>query len=381
MAGTEIVTVRGALTSVLRSNGTAILDDPRRLASFLFDLVGSEVPGMVVLGNVMDKKLLQPLKQLASDPMAHSAQAAEALIVEDLETRYSMERSKASSIACDLVGGVADAFGIAYTSHTAERRYQGAQPDSGPYGAGRPVGAAPFASDVVEQTVTAPVNPVQPAPPIDRKPSTSMLPVVLGIACLVLAGIVFALTRGAATNTTEPEVQYQTASPTDSNESPSNSTDEAASSSTNDSVPADTEGSAPTVTSESTSAETSTSKADSFPRSWRGTFDSDSTGEGDLFRSMRLQITDVEESGRLWGIVYIDPDSSHPNEGSGSYYVVGRIDWTSLEINLNFDGWLDQGGLKNKRRFTGTVDSQYTKIVGESYAAGGYGIWDMEVQS
>lgn len=121
------------------------------------------------------------------------------------------------------------------------------------------------------------------------------------------------------------------------------------------------------------------SNAERLPREWRGTIDGASKNGSVMSKPIEIVLTSVAESGRLSGICSVLYDSAHPEEGTGSYYVDGFVDWTAGKIELYGTSWANKGGLANMRRFMGTLSPEFDSIEGSCELLGGghLGAWSM----
>ena len=119
---------------------------------------------------------------------------------------------------------------------------------------------------------------------------------------------------------------------------------------------------APSV--EESAPEPVASPAESFPLIWTGTFGGLSSDGSTISTTLQIQLDDVREDGTLHGICLIGYDGTHWYDRTGSYYVEGRIDWESGDIELWGTQWADQGVLEYMRRFEGNVDADYREISG-----------------
>ena len=115
---------------------------------------------------------------------------------------------------------------------------------------------------------------------------------------------------------------------------------------------------------EESAPEPTASLAESFPRIWTGTFGGLSSDGSTISTTLQIQLDDVRDDGHLHGICLIGYDGTHWYDRTGSYYVEGRINWETGDIELWGTSWADQGVLEIMRRYEGSVDSGFTEISG-----------------
>lgn len=129
--------------------------------------------------------------------------------------------------------------------------------------------------------------------------------------------------------------------------------------------------SAAAPSAEESTPEPSASPAESFPLIWTGTFGGLSSDGSTISTTLQIQLDDVREDGSLHGICLIGYDGTHWYDRTGSYYVEGRINWETGDIEIWGTQWADQGVLEIMRRFEGTVDSDFKEISGTSETTNG----------
>lgn len=107
----------------------------------------------------------------------------------------------------------------------------------------------------------------------------------------------------------------------------------------------------------------SESNASSFPRSWKGSYQGTSGGNGSqnkVYRDLALEISSIDEDGNFSGTCYIDSDPT--------YYVAGTVDWSSGAIDFYGTEWINQGGLVYMCDFNGSLDSGRQNMSGTKVA-------------
>ncbi|MBR3312576.1 MAG: zinc-ribbon domain-containing protein [Atopobiaceae bacterium] len=110
---------------------------------------------------------------------------------------------------------------------------------------------------------------------------------------------------------------------------------------------------------DSDNGSTSTSKADSFSRTWRGSYEgwtSHISGDDTISRAITFEFSSVSDDGTLEGVCYVGVDDDVPGATNASYYIRGEVDWNTGVIFLKGTSWINQGGLDDLRQYEGTVD-------------------------
>lgn len=124
------------------------------------------------------------------------------------------------------------------------------------------------------------------------------------------------------------------------------------------------------------------SNAQRLPRTWRGTMDGISREGATIAKPIEIRLTSIRESGMVSGVCAVLYDERYPDEGIGSYYIDGFVDWPSGTMELFGTGWADKGGLAYMRRFTGTLSASYDSVSGSCELLGGgrLGAWIMAAE-
>ncbi|MDO4797561.1 MAG: serine/threonine-protein kinase [Coriobacteriales bacterium] len=105
------------------------------------------------------------------------------------------------------------------------------------------------------------------------------------------------------------------------------------------------------------------SNASSFPRSWTGSYQGTSGGNGTqnkVYRDLGLQISSIDEGGSFSGTCYID--------GDPAYSVAGMVNWSTGAIDFYGTDWINQGGLVYMCDFSGSLDSGRQNMSGTKVA-------------
>lgn len=111
--------------------------------------------------------------------------------------------------------------------------------------------------------------------------------------------------------------------------------------------------------STATTAAPASSSASTFSRKWSGTYIGTSSyvgGDHHISRAVAFNFTTVTDSGYLEGVCYVGTDDTGAGETWGTCYVSGNVDWSTGAISFQGTGWIDQGGLGDLRKYSGTVD-------------------------
>ncbi len=124
-------------------------------------------------------------------------------------------------------------------------------------------------------------------------------------------------------------------------------------------VSSSTSDSKPAPTPEPTPEPRTQSRADSFPRTWRGSYEgwtSHISGDDTISRAITFDFTSVSDDGTLEGVCYVGVDEDVAGATNASYYIRGNVDWDTGDIYLAGTSWINQGGLDDLRQYEGTVN-------------------------
>ena len=266
----------------------------------------------------------------------------------------------------------------------------------------RPQSAAEFAAMLHGRT-TLPLTPVGETPTVEIAASDAALPasattkvtrntwlpyvIVVGIAIGALA-FMLGTTFGGVVKTVSEGDPGRSEEQTDGTHAGSDgeAQDETPGEDTTSKEEAgqdSTDGDSSTPVAETTEEETP-NYADLLPRYWKGTLDGVSKDDTVITRNMRIELREVKATGQLKGICEIGVDEGQTEEGKGSYYVDGFVDWETREINFYGTDWIEKGGLGFKRRFEGRLSESFDSITGSceiiNTDSGRPGAWIMEVE-